>query len=80
MKSWPCADSLPWLALAAVWGSMAGALILLVVILLRQPADPPTVELPPVYAETVCDRMGPYPYTVDSLDLWVVVCPKGDAP
>ena len=80
MKSWLCADSMPWLALAAVWSSMAGALILLVVIMVRQPADPPAVELPPVYAETACDRMGPYPYTVDSLDMWVVICPKGDAP
>jgi hypothetical protein len=46
----------------------------------RQPADPPAVELPPVYAEPVCERTGPYPYTADSLDMWVVICPKGDTP
>ena len=57
------------LALWAFWDRHSG-----------QPADPPAVELPPVYAEVVCDRKGPYPYTVDSLDLWVVVCPKGDVP
>ena len=41
---------------------------------------PPEPELPAVQARPVCEWNGPYPYTHDSLDLWLVMCPSGTEP